>query len=123
MKSLARRDGGRNRLYDRSLLADRSVERKDNSGMTPACSGEQLGQIFPDVTARSEKHGDDADVVGAILDQGGDRLVERGRHQFEIGQLDAGVGFLGERSGKLLERARPLWIARAVREEDDALLQ
>jgi len=76
MKSLASRDGRGNRLDDRSLLADRRIERKDNFWMTLAGSGEQLGQVVPDVPARPEKHWDDANGTGAVLDQRGDRLLE-----------------------------------------------
>ena len=64
---------------------------------------------------------EDGDRGRALGDEGGDRLLESGRHELEVGERDRVLGAARAHAiADLLEGPRPLRVARAVGEEDDA---
>jgi len=72
------------------------------------------------MSARPEEYRNDPQTAYAFAVQRRGALRQRRVHQFEEGEHDALAGQqLAQFGYELLERARPLRVARAVGEEDD----
>ena len=89
--------------------------------MRAAELGNEPRQILLHVPPLPEKHRDDMDRIRARGGKRRHRFGERRAHQLEIRDRDQKI--LGKDRGDALERPRPLRIARAVGEKDDAELQ
>jgi len=81
----------------------------------------QLRQVFFDVTSLSKEYRDNPDGLRACGRERSHGFVKRRPHQLEVGNSDEKV--LRKLCGDALEWARPIRIARAVGEQDDAFFQ
>ena len=83
--------------------------------------GGELGQIFAHVPAFAKEHRDDAHSSSTLRGKQRNGLLERGLHALEIRELDEKIP--GELSSDVFEGLRPAGLARAVGEENDAVVQ
>ena len=75
------------------------------------------------MAARAKKYRDHPQAAHALAVQRGGAIGQRRLHQFQEGEHDALAGQpFAELGYELLERPRPLRLARAVGEEDDCSL-
>jgi len=88
-----------------------------------AYAGNEARQIVGDVAAAAEENGHDANGSYCLAGERSDGVIERRLHLLEECELDLSVCLLRNRARQRFERSRPLALARAVREEDDALAQ
>ena len=105
------------------MLADGRLDGELEIGVTFLQLRHDLRQVGLEVPACTEKHRDHPQVARAFGIQRGRAICQRGLHQFEEGEHDALAGQqFAEFGYELLERPRPLRVARAMGEKDEGSL-
>ena len=114
------RDRARNSRNHFRLLADGRFNGNLKIREFPVYRCDESWQVILQMRARSEEHRHHAQAAHAFAMERGGAFGQRRPHQFEEGKHDALAGQqLAQLGYELLERARPLRLARTVGEKDN----
>ena len=116
-------DGARDRGNHFGLLADGRLDGDFKILVAPADLRDEPGKVFLQMAARAQEHQHYPQAADAFAMERRGASRQRGLHQVQEREHDAlAWQQLAELGYELLERPRPLRIARAVGEEDECSL-